>query len=143
MIEPVSCKELYEKSHELYITIIRHIIYNIETTRIDGTAVDEEMLHRIQEYCLAIFDELNLSKYQNALDNIPYPEQSSLPVLTYTLSNIGDSELLSIIKDRYKDKLSEEEFDMLDGLSESVYETLSSALSASCKFLMSTNGIRV
>lgn len=142
-MEPVSCEELYEKFHELYMTVIRHIICNTKITRIDNGTVDEEMLHRVQEYCLAGFDELNLSKYQDALDNVPYAEQSALVVLPYTLSNIGDSELLSIIKDRYKGTLSEEEFDMLCGLSESVYETLSSALSASCKFLMSTNGIRV
>lgn len=142
-MEPVSCEELYDKFHELYMTVIRHIICNTKITRIDNGTVDEEMLHRVQEYCLAGFDELNLSKYQDALDNVPYAEQSALVVLPYTLSNIGDSELLSIIKDRYKCTLSEEEFDMLCGLFDNVSGTLSRTLSASCKFLMSTNGIRV
>ena len=59
MIESVSSKELYEKFHEFYIAVIKHIICSITLTRDDGAAVDVEMLHRAQECCLEAFDELN------------------------------------------------------------------------------------
>lgn len=143
MIAPVSCNELYEKFHEFYITVIKYIICSITLTRADGTAVDAEMLHRVQEYCLAVFDELNSSKYQDALNNTPYAEQSTLAVLTYTLSSIDNNELLPYIKEKYKDKLTEEEFNMLSELFDSVSEHLSGVLSLSCKFLMSTNDINL
>lgn len=143
MIEPISGKELYDKFHELYVALIKHIVINISVTKNDGTAVDTEMLHRVQECCVDMFDELNLSKYQDALDNIPYHEFSTLAVLTYTISSIGDDELLPTIKERYKDKLSEEEFEILNELFDSVSGYLSNALSLSCKFLMSTNDLNL
>ena len=143
MIESVSCNELYEKFHELYIAVIKHIISKITLSRTDGVTIDEETLHHVQECCLAAFDELNRAKYEDALNNTPYAERSVLALLTYTLSNVDDSELLPVIQEKYKAKLTEEEFNMLGGLFNSVSEQLYGILSLSCKFLVSTHGIKI
>ena len=146
MIESVSCNELYEKFHELYIAVIKHIICNITLTRTDGAVIDAETLHRVQEYCLDAFDELNRAKYeeyQDALKNPPDAERSVLAVLTYTISSMGEDELLSIIQDKYKAKLPEEEFNMLGALFDSVSEQLYGILSLSCKFLVATHDIEL
>ena len=143
MIESVSSTELYEKFHEFYIAVIKHIISSITLTRDDGAAVDIEMLHRAQECCLEAFDELNLSKYQDALNSTPYAERSVLAVLTYTLSSIGDNELLPVIQEKYKNKLTEDEFHMLGALFDTVSAQLYGILSSSCKFLVSTNDIHL
>lgn len=90
MIESVSCDELYEKFHELYIAVIKHIISKITLSRTDGVVVDAETLHHVQECCLAAFDELNHAKYEDALNNTPYAERSILAVLTYTISSKDD-----------------------------------------------------
>ena len=140
MIESTS-KELYEKFHEFYIAVIKHIICKITLTRDDGVAVDTETLHRVQEYCLAAFDELNSAKYEDALNNTPYAEQSALAVLTYTVSSMDDDKLLSIIQEKYKAKLPEEEFHMLGALFDGVSHQLYGILSSSCKFLMETHDI--
>lgn len=142
MIESTS-KELYEKFHEFYIAVIKHIICKITLTRTDDVAVDTEMLHRVQEYCLAAFDELNSAKYEDALNNTPYAEQSALAVLTYTVSSMDDDKLLSIIQEKYKTKLNEEEFHMLGALFDTVSQQLYGILSSSCKFLVSTNDINL
>ena len=139
MIESTS-KELYEKFHEFYIAVIKHIICKITLTRDDGVAVDTETLHRVQEYCLAAFDDLNYCLYQRALDKMS-SERSPLAVLTYTLSSIDDDELIPVIQEKYKNKLSEEEFHMLGALFDTVSEQLSGFLSSSCKFLVSTHDI--
>lgn len=76
MIDSVSNKELYDKFHEFYIAVIKHIICSITLTRDDGAAVDVKMLHRAQECCLAAFDDLNRAKYEDAPNNTPYAEQS-------------------------------------------------------------------
>jgi hypothetical protein len=143
MIESVSCNELYEKFHEFYIAVIKHIICKITLTSTDGTVVDAETLHRVQEYCLDAFDELNRAKYQDAMINTPYAERGVLAVLTYTISSIGEDELLSIIQDKYKAKLPEEEFNMLGALFDSVSEQLYGMLSLSCKFLIATHDIEL
>ena len=146
MIESVSCNELYEKFHELYIAVIKHIICKIKLTSTDGTVVDAETLHRVQEYCLDAFDELNRAKYeeyQDALKNPPDAELSVLAVLTYTLSSVDDSELIPVIQEKYKAKLPEEEFNMLDALFDSVSEQLYRILSLSCKFLVATHDIEL
>ena len=140
MVEPVSCNELYEKFHELYITVIRHIISSIMITKADGTSIDAEMLHRVQEYCLTAFDELNSCRYQRML-GLSDTELSPLAGLTYSISSIADSELLPVIKEKYKDMLTEEEFNMLGELFDKVSEQLSGFLSLSCKFLRITNDI--
>ena len=101
------------------------------------------MLHRVQEYCLAAFDELNSAKYEDALNNTPYAEQSALAVLTYTVSSMDDDKLLSIIQEKYKTKLPEEEFHMLGALFDTVSQQLYGILSSSCKFLVSTNDINL
>ena len=90
MIESVLCNELYEKFHELYIAVIKHIISKITLSRTDGATVDVETLHHVQECCLAAFDELNHAKYEDALNNTPYAERSILAVLTYTISSKDD-----------------------------------------------------
>lgn len=141
MIESTSSKELYEKFHEFYIAVIKHIICSIKLSRDDGEAVDMEMLHHAQECCLDVFDELNYAKYQDALNNTPYAEQSVLAVLTYTISSMDDDKLLSIIQEKYKAKLPEEEFYMLGALFDTVSHQLYGILSSSCKFLMSTHDI--
>ena len=146
MIESVSCNELYEKFHELYIAVIKHIICKIKLTSTDGTVVDAETLHRVQEYCLDAFDELNRAKYeeyQDELKNPPDAELSVLAVLTYTLSSVDDSELIPVIQEKYKAKLTEEEFNMLDALFDSVSEQLYRILSLSCKFLVATHDIEL
>lgn len=146
MIESVSCNELYEKFHELYIAVIKHIISKIKLTSTDGTVVDAETLHHVQECCLAAFDELNRAKYeeyQDALKNPPDAELSVLAVLTYTISSMDEDELLSIIQDKYKAKLPEEEFNMLGALFDSVSEQLYRILSLSCKFLVATHDIEL
>ena len=140
MIESVSSKELYDKFHEFYIAVIKHIICSITLTRDDGAAVDVEMLHRAQECCLAAFDELNYCMYYRALDKVS-SERSPLAVLTYTLSSIDDDELIPVIQEKYKNMLSEEEFHMLGALFDTVSEQLSGFLSSSCKFLVSTHDI--
>lgn len=142
MVESVSSKELYDKFHEFYIAIIKHIICSITLTRDDGAAVDVEMLHRAQECCLAAFDDLNYCLYQRALNKMP-SERSPLAVLTYTLSSIDDDELIPVIQEKYKNMLSEEEFHMLGALFDTVSEQLSGFLSSSCKFLVSTNDINL
>ena len=142
MIESISSKELYDKFHEFYIAVIKHIICSITLTRDDGAAVDVEMLHRAQECCLAAFDELNYCLYVRALDRMS-SERSPLAVLTYTLSSIDDDELIPVIQEKYKNKLNEEEFHMLGALFDTVSEQLSGFLSSSCKFLVSTNDINL
>ena len=142
MIESTS-KELYEKFHEFYIAVIKHIICKITVTRDDGVAVDTETLHRVQEYCLAAFDELNYRIYQSALNEVNVPaEQTSLAVLSYTLLRVlDDTEILSIIQEKYKTKLPEEEFYILGALFDGVSHHLYDVLSSSCKFLMATHDI--
>lgn len=141
MIEPVSHKELYDKFHELYIAVIKHIICNIKLSRDDDTAVDVEMLHRVQEYCLAAYDELNYRIYQSALNNVP-AKQSPLAVLSYTLLRVlEDREILSIIQEKYKAKLPEEEFYMLGALFDGVSEQLYGILSLFCKNLLQQHTI--
>ena len=140
MIESTSSKELYEKFHEFYIAVIKHIICSITLTRDDGVAVDMERFHRAQEYCLAAYDEFIVSKYQAALNKVSV-ERNPLAVLTHTLSSINDDELIPPIQDKYENKLSEDEFEMLGALFDTVSEQLSKFLSSSCKFLISTNDI--
>ena len=140
MIDSISSKELFDKFHEFYIAVIKHIICSIRLTRDDGAAVDVEMLHRAQECCLAAFDELNYCLYVRAQDKC---DRSPLAVLTYTLSSIDDDELIPVIQEKYKNKLSEEEFHMLGALFDTVSEQLSGFLSSSCKFLVSTNDINL
>lgn len=142
MIESVSSKELYEKFHEFYIAVIKHIICSIRLSRDDGAPVDMEMLHHAQECCLAAFDELNYCMYYRALDRMS-SERSPLAVLTYTLSSIDDDELIPVIQEKYKNMLSEEEFHMLGALFDTVSEQLSRYLSSSCKFLVSTHDINL
>lgn len=142
MIESVSSKELYEKFHEFYIAVIKHIICSIRLSRDDGAPVDMEMLHHAQECCLAAFDELNYCMYYRALDRMS-SERSPLAILTYTLSSIDDDELIPVIQEKYKNMLSEEEFHMLGALFDTVSEQLSGFLSSSCKFLVSTNDINL
>lgn len=143
MIESVSCNELYEKFHELYIAVIKHIISKITLSRTDGVAVDEETLHHVQECCLAAFDELNRSKYEDALNNTPYAERSVLAVLTYTISSKDDDKFLPFIQKTYKAVLTAEEYNMLGELFEIVSEQLYGILSLSCKFLVSTHDIEL
>ena len=155
MIDSVSNKELYDKFHEFYIAVIKHIICSIRLSRDDGAPVDMEMLHRAQECCLEAFDELNYCMYYRALDRMSSErmyystldkmssERSPLAVLTYTLSSIDDDELIPVIQEKYKNKLSEEEFHMLGALFDTVSEQLSGFLSSSCKFLVSTNDINL
>ena len=140
MIDSVSSKELYDKFHEFYIAVIKHIICSITLTRDDGAAVDMEMLHRAQECCLEAFDELNYCRYVRAQDKC---DSSPLAILSYTLSSIDDDELIPVIQEKYKNKLSEEEFHMLGALFDTVSEQLSGFLSSSCKFLVSTNDINL
>jgi hypothetical protein len=143
MIKPVTSNELYEKFHELYIAVIKHIICSITVGRDDGAAVDVEMLHRAQEHCLAAFDELNRAKYEDAMNNTPYAEKSVLAVLTYTVSSNGDDKFLPVIQEKYKAKLPEEEFHMLGALFDSVSNHLYGILSSSCKFLAATHDINL
>ena len=75
--------------------------------------------------------------------NPPDAERSVLAVLTYTISSMGEDELLSIIQDKYKAKLPEEEFNMLGALFDSVSEQLYGILSLSCKFLVATHDIEL
>ena len=140
MIDSVSSKELYDKFHEFYIAVIKHIICSIRLSRDDGAPVDMEMLHHAQECCLAAFDDLNYCSYQRSLDKMS-SERSPLTVLTYTLSSIDDDELIPVIQEKYKNMLSEEEFHMLGALFDTVSEQLSGFLSSSCKFLVSTHDI--
>lgn len=149
MVESISCKELYEKLHELYVALIRHIICSITLTGADGKAVDTEMLQRVQECCLTMFDELNYSRYQQMLHDIAGIELDKLDLtarlmggLTYSLSSMADHELLPAIKEKYKDMLTEEEFNMLDKLFGIVSERLSTFLSLSCKCLKITNDLK-
>ena len=143
MIEPVSCNELYEKFHELYITIIRHIICRITLTNADGTDVDPEMLRRVQECCLAAFDELNYVMYQRALRKEPNTERSPLAVLTYTITSVDSDELIPVIQGKYGAELTEEERNMLGGLCNKVDEQLYGLLALSCKFLVTTGDINL
>ena len=146
MIESVSCNELYEKFHELYIAVIKHIICKIKLTSTDGTVVDAETLHRVQEYCLDAFDELNRAKYeeyQDALKNPPDAERSVLAVLTYTISSKDDDKFLPFIQKEYKAVLPAEEYNMLGELFEIVSEQLYGILSLSCKFLVATHDIEL
>ena len=143
MIESVSCNELYEKFHELYIAIIKHIISKITLSRTDGATVDEETLHHVQECCLAAFDELNRAKYEDALNNTPYAERSVLAVLTYTISSKDDDKFLPFIQEKYKAVLPAEEYNMLGELFEIVSEQLYGILSLSCKFLVATHDIEL
>lgn len=66
-----------------------------------------------------------------------------LAVLTYSVSSKDDDKFLPFIQEKYKAKLPEEEFYMLDALFNSVSEQLSGFLSSSCKFLVSTNDINL
>jgi hypothetical protein len=143
MIESVSCNELYEKFHELYIAVIKHIISKITLSRTDGVTVDEETLHHVQECCLAAFDELNRAKYEDALNNTPYAERSVLAVLTYTISSKDDDKFLPFIQETYKAVLPGEEYNMLGELFEIVSEQLYGLLSLSCKFLVATHDIEL
>ena len=143
MIESVSCNELYEKFHELYIAVIKHIISKITLSRTDGATVDEETLHHVQECCLAAFDELNRAKYEDALNNTPYAERSVLAVLTYTISSKDDDKFLPVIQKEYKAVLPAEEYNMLGELFEIVSEQLYGILSLSCKFLVATHDIEL
>ena len=143
MIESVSCNELYEKFHELYIAVIKHIISKITLSRTDGATVDEETLHHVQECCLAAFDELNRAKYEDALNNTPYAERSVLAVLTYTISSKDDDKFLPFIQEKYKAVLPAEEYNMLGELFEIVSEQLYGILSLSCKFLVATHDIEL
>lgn len=140
MIEPVSCNELYEKFHELYLMIIRHIISRITLTNADGTAVDPERLHRVQECCYAAYDELNYVMYRRALRK-EKPERCPLAVLTYTLSTLDSDELIPVIEEKYGAELTAEERNMLGGLCNTVDEQLYGMLSLSYKFLKSTGDI--
>lgn len=140
MVEPVSCNELYEKFHELYLTIIRHIIFRVTLTKKDGTAVDPEMLHRVQERCYAAYDELNYVMYRRALNKMP-AERSPLAVLTYTLSSVEDGELIPAIYEKYSAELTEDERNLLGALLNGVDENLYGLLSLSYKFLVSTGDI--
>lgn len=142
MIEPVSCNELYEKFHELYVMIIRHIIFRVTLTKKDGTAVDPEMLHRAQERCYAAYDELNYCMYQRALNKMP-AERSPLAVLTYTLSSVEDGELIPVIQEKYSTELTEDERNLLGALLNAVDEQLHGLLSLSYKFLVSTGDINL
>ena len=155
MIDSVSSKELYDKFHEFYIAVIKHIICSIRLSRDDGAPVDMEMLHHAQECCLAAFDELNYCMYYRALDRMSSErmyystldkmssERSPLAILTYTLSSIDDDELIPVIQEKYRNMLSEEEFHMLGALFDTVSEQLARYLSLSCKFLVSTNDINL
>lgn len=142
MIEPVSCNELYEKFHELYLAIIRHIIFRVTLTKKDGTAVDPEMLRRVQECCYAAYDELNYCMYQRALNKMP-AERSPLAVLTYTLSSVEDGELIPAIYEKYSAELTEDERNLLGALLNGVDENLYGLLSLSYKFLVSTGDINL
>lgn len=142
MVEPVSCNELYEKFHELYVMIIRHIIFRVTLTKKDGTAVDPEMLHRAQERCYAAYDELNYCMYQRALNKMP-AERSPLAVLTYTLSSVEDGELIPVIQEKYSTELTEDERNLLGALLNAVDEQLHGLLSLSYKFLVSTGDINL
>lgn len=143
MIESVSGNELYEKFHELYIAVIKHIICKTTLERDDGVAVDTEMLHHVQECCLAAFDELNRAKYEDALNNTPYAERSVLAVLTFTISSKDDDKFLPFIQKEYKAVLPEEEYNMLGELFEIVSEQLYGILTMSCKFLVLTHDIEL
>ena len=143
MIESVLCNELYEKFHELYIAVIKHIISKITLSRTDGATVDVETLHHVQECCLAAFDELNHAKYEDALNNTPYAERSILAVLTYTISSKDDDKFLPFIQKEYKAVLPAEEYNMLGELFEIVSEQLYGILSLSCKFLVATHDIEL
>ena len=143
MIESVLCNELYEKFHELYIAVIKHIISKITLSRTDGATVDVETLHHVQECCLAAFDELNRAKYEDALNNTPYAERSVLAVLTYTISSKDDDKFLPFIQKTYKAVLPGEEYNMLGELFEIVSEQLYGILSLSCKFLVATHDIEL
>lgn len=142
MVEPVSCNELYEKFHELYLAIIKHIIFRITLTKKDGTAVDPEMLRRVQECCYAAYDELNYCMYQRALNKMP-AERSPLAVLTYTLSSVEDGELIPVIQEKYSAELTEDERNLLGALLNAVDEQLHGLLSLSYKFLVSTGDINL
>lgn len=142
MIEPVSCNELYEKFHELYLAIIRHIICRVTLTKKDGTSVDPEMLRRVQECCYAAYDELNYCMYVRALDKMP-AERSPLAVLTYTLSSAEDGELIPAIYEKYSAELTEDERNLLGALLNGVDEQLYGLLSLSYKFLVSTGDINL
>ena len=143
MIESVSGNELYEKFHELYIAVIKHIISKITLSRTDGAAIDAETLHHVQECCLAAFDELNRAKYEDALNNTPYVERSALAVLTYTISSKDDDKFIPFIQKTYKAVLPEEEYNMLGELFEIVSEQLYRILTMSCKFLVLTHDIEL
>lgn len=135
MMDSLSTQHSVHDTFLSTLSMLRHIIINTLMTKIDGTTTDVEMLHRVQEYCVDIFDELNLSKYQAVRRFISREKCSTRTILTYLISNIGSSELLPNIKERYKNKLSEKEFDMLNNLIDSVSEHLSKI---SKEFLMST-----
>lgn len=143
MVEPVSCNELYEKFHELYLMIIRHIICRVTLTKKDGTAVDPEMLRRVQECCYAAYNELNYCMYQRALNKEPNPERSPLAVLTYTLTSVEDGELIPAIYEKYSAELTEDERNLLGALLNGVDENLYGLLSLSYKFLVSTGDINL
>ena len=136
MMDSLSTQHSVHDTFLSTLIMLRRIIINTLMTKIDGTTTDVEMLHRVQEYCVDIFDELNLSKYQAVRRFIPREKCSTRIILTYLISSIGSSELLPNIKERYKNKLSEKEFDMLNNLIDSVSEHLSRI---SKEFLMSAN----
>lgn len=136
MMDSLSTQHSVHDTFLSTLSMLRHIIINTLMTKTDGTTTDVEMLHRVQEYCVDIFDELNLSKYQAVRRFVPREKCSTRTILTYLISNIGSSELLPNIKERYKNKLPEKEFDMLNNLIDSVSEHLSSI---SKEFLMPTN----
>lgn len=139
MIESVSYDELYEKFHAFYVAVVRLIICNTTLTEEDGSTVDPEMLHRTQERCIAVYEELHAARYQYTLNAVPDVDFRTrpLPALTFTLSCINDDELLPAIKDRYKDILPEEEFDLLGALFDTVADQIEQALELSFGMLKS------
>lgn len=143
MIESVSCDELYEKFHAFYIAVVRLIICNTTLTEEDGSTVDPEMLHRAQERCIAVYEELHAARYQHALNAVPGADFRTrpLPTLTFTVSSVNDGELLPAIQDRYKDILPEEEFGLLGALFNAVADQIELALGLSFGMLKQTNDI--
>ena len=143
MIESVSCDELYEKFHAFYIAVIRLIICNTTLTRKDGTTIDAEMLHRAQEHCIAVYEELHAVRYQHVLNKVPGAQLRTRPlsVLTLTVSSVDDGELLPAIEEKYAAILSKEEFDLLGELFDAVADQIELALGLSFEMLKQTNDI--
>lgn len=142
-INVLGLKHDYATEQFIYrITGVCCNVYDNTLSRDDGVAVDMERFHRAQGYCLVAYDEFISSKYQAALTKVSV-ERSPLTVLTYTLSSINSSSLIPAIQDKYENKLSEDEFEMLGALFDTVSDQLSEFLSSSCKFLISINDIHL